>query len=123
MKKILFIDDEEYQRVSVRKFLSILGYQVYVFGNPEDALKILEKEEFDLIITDLEMPNMDGIEFCKRIREMNTGLVIYALSGHIAEFDPEKLEEIGFDGYLCKPVDTEKFEQAIEGAFDKINRQ
>ncbi len=121
-KKILYVDDDEPQRTSMKHYVSMLGYDIRAVGNPEEALEILKKDFYPLIITDLEMPEMDGAELCKRIRNINSDSVIYALSGFVAEFGPDKLEEIGFNGYLCKPINTKKLEQAIEGAFEKINK-
>ncbi len=119
-KKILYVDDDESQRTSMKHYVSMLGYDIRVVGSPEEALEILKLDFYPLIITDLEMPGMDGAKLCSKIRAVNSKSVIYALSGFIAEFGPEKLEEIGFNGHLCKPINTKKLEQAIEGAFDKI---
>ncbi len=121
-KKILYVDDEEIQRNAIKDYLTELGYIVKVCDSSGEALLVLKDEEYPLIITDLEMPGMDGITLCKRIRKVNSKAIIYALSGFVAEFGPEKLEKIGFDGHLCKPVDVNKLETAIEGAFDKIER-
>ena len=76
-----------------------------------------------LIITDLRMPDIDGTELCNRIRKINSESVIYALSGYIEKFEPEKLERIGFDGHLCKPVEIKVLKHAIEDAFDKIDQR
>jgi DNA-binding response OmpR family regulator len=65
------------------------------------------------------MPGIDGMALCKRIRETDSESVIYALSEHAAEFKPEKFEEIGFDGYLFKPVKIKILKLAIEGAFER----
>jgi len=86
-------------------------------------LKILEDEEFPLIITDLSMPNMGGIELCKRIRKFNSESFIYAFSGYLAEFEFEKFEGFGFDGHLSKPIEIEVLKCAIEGAFEKIDQK
>ncbi len=69
------------------------------------------------------MPDMDGVELCIQIRKLNAAPVIYALSGYIAAFGSEKLDEKGFDGYLCKPVKIEVLNRAIKGAFYKIDQK
>jgi len=82
----------------------------------------LRDEFFPLIITDLKMPGMDGTVLCKTIRETNRESIIYALSGFIETYETETLEDVGFDGYLRKPVTLKMLKQAIEGAFDKLHR-
>lgn len=118
--KILFVDDEKAQRDSMFKTLTKLGYDVEVAGSSEEALKNLEKKMFPLIIIDLAMPRIDGMELCRQIRKINARSVIYAMSGWIAKFETDKLEAVGFDGYLSKPVKIEVLKRAIEGAFAKI---
>lgn len=122
IKKILFIDDDGIIRNMLKEFISNMGYTIKVVSNADEALSILKIEDFPLIITDLKMPGMDGVELCKKIREINQKSVIYALSGQLTVFDPENLSKIGFDGYLCKPVNFDYFQHAIIGAFDKLKR-
>ncbi len=122
-RKILFVDDEELQGKVMQRMLTRMGYDAKVAQNAKEALEILDNEEFPLIITDLSMPKMDGIELCKQIRKFNLESFIYAFSGYLAEFDFEKLEEFGFDGHLSKPSETEFLKCAIEGAFEKVNKR
>ncbi len=122
-RKILFIDDEEAQNKLMQRMFVRMGYNAKFAKEAKEALKILEDEDFPLIITDLSMPNMGGIELCKRIRKFNSESFIYAFSGYLAEFDFEKFEELGFDGHLSKPSETEFLKCAIEGAFEKIDQR
>lgn len=122
-KKILVVEDEKLQRDMMQTILTKLGYTAEFAENAEKALKILENENFPLIITDLCMPDMEGTELCKQIRKISSESVIYALSGYIAAFDPEKLDKIGFDGYLSKPAKIEVLNQAIKGAFETIDQK
>ena len=70
--RILVVDDEDFQRDLLKKLLSRAGYEVEEAQSPEVALSILDKEEFQVIITDLIMLDMDGVEFCLRVRETNS---------------------------------------------------
>jgi CheY-like chemotaxis protein len=119
-KKLLLVDDDESYLNALKKILTKMGYAAEVAAGSKEALKILEKEKFPLIITDLDMPGLDGVELCKQIREIDSKSIIYALSGYIVEYDTENLEKSGFDGYLSKPAKIEVLKQAIEGAFDKL---
>jgi len=122
-KKILVVDDEDAIREILKIKLVKLGYDPECAQNGKEALKILAKEKFPLILTDLRMPEIDGIELCIQIKERNPETVIYAFSGHVTEDEFDQLEKMGFDGLLCKPLTFEVLERAIEGAFDKINNR
>ncbi len=122
-EKILVVDDEEIVRSLLEKSLTKLGYAVAVVGDAEKAIDILNEESFPLIITDLIMPGMDGVELCKRIRETNTKSVVYALSGHLGEYEADNLENLGFDGYLLKPAKLEVLERAIKGALNRARER
>jgi CheY-like chemotaxis protein len=116
-KKILVVDDEKTTRVLLEKTISELGYRVELACSAKDALDKIKNQDFQLIITDLKMPEIDGVELCRQIRSENLEAVIYALSGYLGEFEPEQLQNIGFDGHLSKPVDGTVLKRAIEGAF------
>ena len=118
-KKILFIDDDQSQRKMINDIIKRFGYAVKTAADSGEAMQILESEKYPLIIMDLNIPGVDGMALCKRIRETDFESVIYALSGHAAEFKPERFEEIGFDGYLSKPVKIKVLKLAIEGAFER----
>ena len=121
-KKILIVDDEKSLREIIKKRLGKLGYYPECDKNCKEGLEISERKKFPLILLDLRMPEMDGIELCIRIKERNPETVIYAFSGVVTEVDFDQLEEMGFDGLLCKPVSSEVLERAIKGAFEKINK-
>ena len=119
-KKLLVVDDDVAYLNTIKKILIKMEYAAEVATSAKEALKILKQEKFPVIITDLDMPDIDGVELCKQIREIDSKSIVYALSGYITEYDTENLEESGFDGYLIKPAKIEVLKQAIEGAFDKI---
>jgi CheY-like chemotaxis protein len=118
-KKILFVDNEEDQRIIVHKLLTRLGYNVAVEESPWEALRRMKREHFDLVITDLIMPDMDGTELCERMRQVNPQTVIYAFSGYFDLFEPEKIKRAGFDGHIDKPLQLDELEKQIAKAFEK----
>ena len=122
-KKILFVDDEEILRDTLEEMLVKLGYDVELAKDAKEALKIARKEYFPLIITDLMMPEIDGTQLCKQIREINETAVIYAFSGFLTDIDSDRLKDAGFDGHLCKPVKIEVLKDAVDGAFEKIQKR
>lgn len=118
-EKILVVDDDRAVRTMMERALVKLGYNVVIAADAGEAIEILDEEFFPLIITDLIMPGGDGAELCGRIRETNQKSVIYALSGHLGEYEVDNLEALGFDGYLIKPAKLEVLEKAIRGALGK----
>ncbi len=122
-EKILFVDDEESQRDVIKRVLTKKGYTIKVAENATKALKILENEVFPLIITDLNMPEIDGMQLCKAIKKRSNRSIVIALSGYIAsQYLTRTLEETGFDGWLAKPISTKRLDYIVKGAFDKIRR-
>ena len=97
-----------------------LGYDPEFAKNGKEALEISEREGFPLILMDLRLPEIDGIELCMRIKKRSPETVIYAFYGVVTEVEFDQIEEMGFDGLLCKPVTFEVLERAIKGAFEKI---
>jgi len=102
-KKILVVDDNLTHLKLMRKLLDKLGHIVVIADSAEEAEHILRYEEhFSLIITDLRMPWLNGLDFCRRVKILNPDLKIYALSGWISNFDMNELEDAGFDGIFEK---------------------
>lgn len=122
-KKILVVDDEDFQRDLLNKLLTKAGYTVAEAESPEAAFALMKNEDFPVIITDLIMLDMDGVEFCQRIRERNSQSVIIALTGYADLYDPAKLKRVGFDNYLTKPIKLDKIQPVIEAGFQEIKKR
>ena len=121
--KILVVDDEDYHRELMQKLLSKLGYEVEAVESAEDAFSSLAREKFPVIITDLIMLEMDGVEFCRKIRETDNKTFIIALTGHTELYDIDRLKEAGFDNHLAKPFKIEVIEKAIQDGFEEFRRR
>ena len=121
--KILVVDDEDYHRELMQKLLSKLGYEVEAVESAEDAFSSLAREKFPVIITDLIMLEMDGVEFCRKIRETDNKTVVIALTGHTELYDIDRLKEVGFDNHLAKPFKIEVIEKAIQDGFEEFRRR
>ena len=122
-KKILVVDDEDFHRELMQKLLLKLGYDVTVVESAEAAFSHLEKEKVSIIITDLIMLEMDGVEFCQKIRETDNKTIMIALTGHTDLYDADKIKEAGFDNHLSKPFKIEVIEEAIQDGFDEYRRR
>jgi CheY-like chemotaxis protein len=117
LRVLLAEDNPVNQRLAVR-LLEKQGHEVVVAGNGREALAALERQAFDLVLMDVQMPEMDGLEATAAIRrrEAETGrrLPILALTASALKGDRERFLQAGMDGYLSKPIRAEEFVQAIE---------
>lgn len=104
-EKILVVDDEEVLRSLAKEVLSEEGYQVTLASSGDQALEYLEQETFDLIITDLKMPGMDGMELLKKIKEQNKEAQVILLTSHLSPKTALTTLEAGAYWYLTKPLD------------------
>jgi len=115
---LLAEDNAVNQRLAVR-LLEKRGHSVAVACNGREALIALEKEKFDLIFMDVQMPEMDGLEATAAIREKekSTGLhlPIIALTAHAMKGDREQCLTAGMDGYLTKPIRPQELDEILEG--------
>lgn len=108
--KILIVEDNQINRLVARKFLENWGVQVDEAENGRISLEMVEKNSYDLILMDLQMPEMDGFEATGNIKKMHQGkyknLPVVALTASILIEVKEKIEEAGLDGFLIKPFDA-----------------
>jgi CheY-like chemotaxis protein len=116
--RILLAEDNKVnQRVAVR-MLEKDGHQVIVVGDGHQALAALEREDFDLVLMDVQMPEMGGLEATAAIREKekSTGrhLPIVAMTAGAMQGDQEKCLAAGMDGYLSKPVRSQELREIVE---------
>jgi CheY-like chemotaxis protein len=107
----------------MQKLLSKMGYEVAVAESAEEAFSLLKREKFPVIVTDLIMLEMDGVEFCQLLRETDTKTVVIALSGHTELYDSAKLKEAGFDNHLHKPINVETISRAIKEGIEEFNKR
>lgn len=102
--QILVVDDVEDNRIFVRRFLEIAGASVLAASSGKMAVKLVENHKFDVIIMDIQMPEIDGIEAVQMIRAAGNKMPIIALSAHAMKDEMERCMRSGFTSYLSKPI-------------------
>ena len=122
VKKVLVVDDEQNSREGLSKILTKEGYKVHIAEDGEKALHEAGNYKFDLIITDLRMPDMDGIEVLKKVREKNKdiGVVIVTAYGEVNSYLTAM--NLGAFEYLNKPIHLEELRRVIKKALDENPR-
>jgi CheY-like chemotaxis protein len=109
-KRILIVDDDELVLIALRELLRPAGYVVETVSSGSQALERLSKEMFDLLILDIIMPEMDGFELCKRIREKENyrDVPIVFLTAKSREEDRKMGIDAGANLFLSKPISPQK---------------
>ena len=113
---LLYADDEPDLRDLVKNHLSLEGFEVDTAGDGEQAVKMLDSKKFDLVLLDVHMPVMDGVEVLKYIREKNLNPRLIMLTG---DGDPHLISECakyGATDYLTKPYNYHELIEAIDRA-------
>jgi len=112
-KKILVIDDEQGIRESLKIILEN-DYEIYELQNPENALENIKKINPDLVILDIKMPKMDGIDVLKRIKLKNPSLQVMILSGYKSVDTAQEAIRLGAVDYLTKPFDNKEVYESVK---------
>jgi len=117
MKKILIVDDEENARIGLSKLLSQEGYQVSAVGNGNEALTFLDSEQVNLVITDINMPEMNGLVF---LRELNrdypsTDVIMITAYGGVESY--LEAMSLGAFEYLNKPIKLDELKSVMGKIF------
>ncbi|MGE5372564.1 MAG: response regulator [Solirubrobacterales bacterium] len=120
--RVLLAEDERINRIMAANTLSKRGHQVEVAQNGREALELYRRSDYDVILMDIQMPEMDGIEATRLIRELEAEAgkhtPIIALTAHAFDEDRERVLMAGMDGYITKPFHaTELFELIEQNAF------
>jgi DNA-binding response OmpR family regulator len=117
---LLYVEDEKLIRNVVVEFLQEYFKEIYEAENGVEALNLYKEKKPDIIITDIQMPKMDGLKLCQRIRSDDKTTPIIIISAYSNQEYLLKAVELNLVKYLIKPVSEEQFFEAIELCFDRI---
>lgn len=116
-RTILHIEDNMDNRVLVRRLLQSEGYVVVEAGNANEALAVINSQSFDLILMDINMPDMDGYTLTAQLKTMPAikNVPIVAITANVLRGDRERSIKAGCDGYIEKPIDIDTFLDKVAG--------
>lgn len=117
MIKILLVEDDVLLNKSVVTFLSKNGFEVMSVFNADEAYDLMYTNVFDLIISDIKMPKIDGFEFLETIRDFNKEIPVLFMSANDDFMSKEKGYKLGVDDYLVKPVNLDELLLKIGAIF------
>ena len=121
MYHILVVDDESRIRAIIRKYAEFEGHQVTEAGDGMEAVTLCRNGEFDLIIMDIMMPELDGFSACREIRKTSQTPIIM-LSARGEEYDRINGFEVGIDDYVVKPFSPKELMLRVDAVMKRVNR-
>lgn len=112
---VLVVDDNPQNLKLARVLLTAAGFEVTTAVDAEDTLRVLETFNPLLILLDVQLPGMDGLELARRLKSdpARRHILIVALTAYAMKGDKEKALAAGCDGYIAKPIDAEAFSQQV----------
>jgi two-component system sensor histidine kinase/response regulator len=123
--RILLAEDNPVNQAVATRLLEKLGHSLMLANNGHEALSLLSMYSFDLLLIDIQMPEMDGLTATRRIREQEQltriRLPIVAMTAHAMNRDRELCLAAGMDGYISKPINLQRLEEAITTAMSEVN--
>ena len=115
---ILVAEDTPFNQKFIQRLLDRWNHRITIVGNGRDALEILKKQSFDVVLMDVQMPQLNGLETTKAIRieeqQTQNHIPVIAMTAHAIKGDRERCLEAGMDEYVSKPIDSDKLFDAIE---------
>jgi two-component system cell cycle response regulator DivK len=116
MKKVLVVEDNVLNMELVLDILDAMGFEARGAEDGKEALGIIEKEQYDLILMDIELPGMNGIEVRSNIKRKTSyeKVPVIALTAFAMKGDKERLIASGFDDYVAKPIDVAELIKKLE---------
>ena len=117
--RILLVDDEDRFRTTMRKMLSGHGLDVTDVDNGQAALNALTAQPYDVVVLDLRMPGLDGVQTLKAMKALHPDLEVIILTGHASMDDAMAIMQLGGTEYLLKPCSVEELLDKIELAVER----
>lgn len=121
MRKILVIDDEKPTLSMFRLFLNAYGFTVFTAENGETGLEVFQQEQPSIVITDIKMPGMDGLEVLQRIKELNALVEVIIITGH-GDLDLAiRALNMNATDFINKPIQKSALDQALRRAEERLS--
>ena len=112
--RILMAEDNPVNQKVALSMLKQIGYQADVAANGIEVLQALERQPYDVVLMDVQMPEMDGFEATRRIRSLGSKICIIAMTAHALNGDKEACLDVGMDDYVSKPIRMEELQDVLE---------
>jgi len=121
MPKILIVDDERVIRATLKEILEYEKYEIFEAGDGEEGLKMIENQDFDLILCDIKMPKMDGLEVLEKARKLEKQPQFIMISAHGSIESAVEATKMGAFDFIPKPPDLNRLLLTVRNALEKKN--
>jgi CheY-like chemotaxis protein len=119
MKRVLIAEDSSVIQNLAKKILEFQNFEITAVKNGEQVMQLLDKEDFDILLLDINMPIMDGMECVKAIRELSdkakANLPVVAITGNAKNYSDTDFKEAGFNDALMKPLNFDRLVEVVKG--------
>lgn len=116
---ILVVDDEGAIRYSISKTLQRVGYQVHTAASGEEALEMMQRQEYDVVLTDIRMPGLSGVDLLARIKEQAPDAVVILLTGYASLETAIESLRLGAHDYLVKPSSSQDIRSSVSQGIER----
>ncbi len=117
--KVLVVDDEERFRLTLKKLLTANGLDANAVGSGMEAIEELQQQPYDVILLDVKMPGMNGIEALAELKKINRDVEVIILTGHASVDVAVEIMKLGGYEYLLKPCPMDELLAKIESAYER----
>ena len=122
-RRLLVIDDEAIVGKRLLQVFGKMGFKVEVFDNPVSAMEAAAAYPFDIVVTDLKMEGMDGMEVLTRVRQLNPATRVIIITGYAQPETTEEAFKLGVFAFIPKPFRLEQLKESILKALDAIEQE
>lgn len=123
-KKIIVAEDSSVIQNLTKKILTQMNYDIVSVKNGQQVIDLLEKQPYDLILLDIHMPVMDGMECATKVRNMtseNKDIPIIAITGNANNYSMKDFESVGINGFLPKPLNYDNLVETVKKHVEDVN--
>lgn len=119
---ILLVEDNTINQLVANQYLNRMGAIITIANNGKEAVELVEKQKFDVILMDLQMPIMDGFEATQKIRKLESAkkIPILAMTAAVMQQDRDRCEKLGMLDFISKPIDPKYLYEALEKSLNKV---
>ncbi len=121
MKRILIVEDNEKNLKLVRDILQAKGFETMDAGTAEEGLELVKTHRFDLVLMDIQLPGMNGIDAlgCLRADEATKDIPVVAVTASVTIQDQSQITRAGFDAFISKPISLKAFLETVNAILGK----
>jgi DNA-binding NtrC family response regulator len=122
-RRLLVIDDEAIVGKRLLQVFGKMGFKVEVFDSPAPAMEAAARDPFDIVVTDLKMEGMDGMEVLTRVRQLNPATRVIIITGYAQSETAEEAFKLGVFDFIPKPFRLEQLKESILKALDELEQE